>query len=698
MKLRNLSVKLIAFLTAAVMSAAALSGCSLPKTESNISDSTTGVTSGESTAASDPSGESVTVSDTSDVNAEPLDSRTLLIYMCGSNLETTFGAATKNIAEMLSVKLPDDVNIVIETGGAKKWRDYNIPADKLSRYLIKNGKLIPLSKIERTNMGYKNTFADFLEYGFETFPAKKTAVILWDHGSGCISGMISDENYSGGSLGIDEISSALTDAIQKYNANVDLISMDACLMANFETACAVKDCADYLLASEEIEPTGGWDYKALLSALAANKNASAMDIGKAACDGFYDKYSDLADRYATLSLIDLAKIDKVSGAFNDALGALLQDEIELKDIRTVADSANHACKCGAYSERTGYSNLIDMSDFAEYYGSMHGNDDFADAVSSCIAYSVTAGHGEEHDGLSFYYPLNYNDKSFEKYYNDICSVPAYKSYLKQVFENIPESTIEYKDVSVTEDGALKVEVTDESLPYILDKQYILFEIPVFNEEALEDHSKLNLFRMIGVDNDIETLNDGKTYISNFRGITLTLNGEELFYNFIGKTHDSYIFEAPIIVNGESSNLRFAFVFDENDFNNGHYEIIGLWDGIEYSTGMLDKGFQPLGPDDVVEVFDITMGSAVPDDEDNEENENDEDTIKIPKSPDGYTITEEPLKGEYYLYKFDLIDIYGRPTEQQINAIFHMTKSYDELKEHPLPDGEYAAEAVAVWVE
>ncbi len=142
------------------------------------------------------------------------DNRTVLIYMCGSNLETTFGAATKNIAEMLSVKLPKGVNVMIETGGAKKWRDYNIANDKISRYTIKNGRLVLLQALDRSNMSYVKTFSDFLDYGLKKFPAKNTAVILWDHGSGCVNGMISDENYSG-SLSIDDIKTALTDAEKK---------------------------------------------------------------------------------------------------------------------------------------------------------------------------------------------------------------------------------------------------------------------------------------------------------------------------------------------------------------------------------------------------------------------------------------------------------------------------------------------------
>ena len=413
-------------------------------------------------------------------------------------------------------------------------------------------------------------------------------------------------------------------------------------MANFETAYALRNCADYMLASEEIEPTGGWDYSAMFNALAKNKNISEQKLGKAVCNGFREKYTDSDSSYAALSLIDLSRIDAVRNIFNDALGMLNNKKIEINDVRNVADSAQHSCRCGTNSAYTGYSNLIDMVDFSRYYGNLLGNNDFSDIVSSCIAYSTATNNEEGHDGLSFYYPLNYRDETFKEYYERICPVPSYKSYLKRVYQNIPDNTVKLKKVSVTKDGAMRVDVTDDSLPYILGKQYMLYEILEYSDEDTKKPSeRIKLFRMFGTDNDIEERNDGRTYISNFRGVTLTLNGVELFYDFVGKNHDSYIFEAPVCVNGKPSYLRFAFVFDESKFNNGHYEIIGLWNGIDPNIGMLDKGFQPLKPDDDVEAYVIERGSNATDDSD--------DSQKVPKSDDGYKITEEPLKGKYYLY-------------------------------------------------
>ncbi len=670
MKIRKIKIKFLSVLLAVALIITAIPGCSVSTDESSIAVESSEVSKIEYT-----------------------DSRTVLIYMCGSNLETTFGAATKNIAEMLSVNLPKGVNVIIETGGAKKWRDYDIANDKISRYTIKNGKLVLLQALERSNMSYIKTFSDFLDYGFKNFPAKKTAVILWDHGSGCINGMISDENYSG-SLSVDDIKTALTDAENKYNnIDVDLLGMDACLMANFETAYILRDCADYMLASEEIEPTGGWDYKALFGAIAKNKNVSAVNIGKAVCDGFCKKYSDSYNNDATLSIIDLSKIDGLKTIFNDAMGTLANKKIDVKDIRKVADSAYHSCRCGANSDYSGYSNLIDMSDFAYYYCGLVGNNDFADVVSSCIVYNATSENDSGHDGLSFYYPLSYNDESFKKYYDNICPVPSYKSYLKNVYQNMPEDAIKIKDTSVTKDGALRVDVEEESLPYILGKQFTLYEILEYEDDGNGfTEENITLLRMLGLDNDIIEENGGKTYKSNFRGITLTLNGVEIFYDFVGKNNNSYIFETLVGVNGKPCYLRFAFVIDETKFNNGDYEIIGIWDGIDPLTGMLDKGFKQLKPDDDVEVYIYKCGSAVVVDDDSSD-----DVQKVPKMDGGYKITEEPLKGKYYLYKFDLMDIYGRIYGEQVNAVFRMNKSYDELKKNPLPDGEYAGEVVDMWI-
>ena len=61
-----------------------------------------------------------------------LDKYTIMVYMCGADLESGYdgystntsqaGYATMDLNEILSVSgQPDDVNIIIQTGGAKSW-------------------------------------------------------------------------------------------------------------------------------------------------------------------------------------------------------------------------------------------------------------------------------------------------------------------------------------------------------------------------------------------------------------------------------------------------------------------------------------------------------------------------------------------------------------------------------------------------
>ena len=60
-------------------------------------------------------------------------------------------------------------------------------------------------------------------------------------------------------------------------------------MATTETALALSDYADYLIASEETEPGTGWYYTNWLSNLSSNTAISTLDLGKKIVDDFIDE-------------------------------------------------------------------------------------------------------------------------------------------------------------------------------------------------------------------------------------------------------------------------------------------------------------------------------------------------------------------------------------------------------------------------
>ena len=114
---------------------------------------------------------------------------TLMIYMCGSNLESRSGSATKNIAEMLSAEMPENTKVIIQTGGAKKWRNYGISASHSSRYELRNGELVLIEQNPNVNMGLSSSLEAFLLWGEENYPAEHRSVIFWDHGGGSMKGV-----------------------------------------------------------------------------------------------------------------------------------------------------------------------------------------------------------------------------------------------------------------------------------------------------------------------------------------------------------------------------------------------------------------------------------------------------------------------------------------------------------------------------
>ena len=50
------------------------------------------------------------------------DTWTVLIYLCGSDLESDNGAATADLSEMVAGAGSEQVSFIVETGGAKKWQ------------------------------------------------------------------------------------------------------------------------------------------------------------------------------------------------------------------------------------------------------------------------------------------------------------------------------------------------------------------------------------------------------------------------------------------------------------------------------------------------------------------------------------------------------------------------------------------------
>ena len=215
---------------------------------------------------------------------------TILIYMIGSDLEDTSYEATKDIKEMLSANISPNINIVLQTGGSTgnidKTRliDFSInQRHHISNHTIKTFKNLDLGNL---NMGESKTLSDFMKWGISQFPAKKYGIILWDHG-GSLRGFGKDINYDD-KLNLTELYSSFYSTLKDTNSmKFEFIGFDSCLMASLEVATKLQYFSDYMIASEEIEPDWGWDYKTFLDNYNSNYEQNGLSIGKIVVDSLH---------------------------------------------------------------------------------------------------------------------------------------------------------------------------------------------------------------------------------------------------------------------------------------------------------------------------------------------------------------------------------------------------------------------------
>lgn len=275
----------------------------------------TGVTANSSaviTATTNDGGYTATCNVT--VEEKPAaDAWTVMLYICGADLESDSrqgGLATSDLKEILSVSgQPEDVNIVIETGGASSWKStYGISSSKLERWHVKNKSLVKDTSLTYASMGLSSTLQSFLEYGLETYPADKTALILWNHGGG-MRGVCYDEKENDDVLKNSEIQTALKNAFANQGLTgkkLEWIGYDACLMQVQDIAETNSKYFNYMIASEESESGYGWDYDTWVDDLYAEKDTET--ILKAIVDGFIKDNGGASSNSGnqTLSYLDLS--------------------------------------------------------------------------------------------------------------------------------------------------------------------------------------------------------------------------------------------------------------------------------------------------------------------------------------------------------------------------------------------------------
>ena len=324
------------------------------------------------------------------------DSVTVMIYMCGTDLESKYGMATKDLNEMLNAQIASNVNIIVETGGCKKWQNSTVSSSCNQIYRVKTHDLDELEgNFGNDSMTDPDTLAAFIKYCTSNYPAERNMLIFWDHGGGSLSGYGYDEKHStSASMSLSKINTAL----KKGGCKFDFIGFDACLMATLETALVCDSYADYMIASEESEPGTGWYYTNWISALSKDTSVSTVELSKKIIDDFVSA-STSASRSAkvTLSVTDLSELHSTVPGALSGFASSTNQLLKTAEYTKVSDARAGVRQFAEQSKL----NQVDLIDLAERIGTKEAKN-LADTLQSCVKYNKTTI--SRSNGLSIYFP------------------------------------------------------------------------------------------------------------------------------------------------------------------------------------------------------------------------------------------------------------------------------------------------------
>ena len=173
-----------------------------------------------------------------------------------------------------------------------------------------------LSNFPEEGLSAFNRFKNFIESSKKSFPAKRYMVVLWGHGEGYIGNKVNPEvatyveqevesayfSLEDMDLGFDDLPLPRKFPLQKpfggigfdysdetylsipqiaevlEGQEIDILSMDACLMQSLEVATELLESADYIVGSTQIQNYLGLPYRKVLDQM--NSNIETFDLAR----------------------------------------------------------------------------------------------------------------------------------------------------------------------------------------------------------------------------------------------------------------------------------------------------------------------------------------------------------------------------------------------------------------------------------
>jgi len=296
---------------------------------------------------------------------------TFMVYLAGDNNLEQNGRA--DLAEMKQVGSSPQVAVVAQFD--------RMSAGSTRRYFLRRGSKLEEDavgpELGETNTGDPHELERFITWAMSTYPAKRYALVLWNHGTGwkeddvykiaqssglypsrrapeldpLVKGLvgrsarpvlfaptinailargIAYDDTDCDFLDNAELKQAIRGALRDVGVEkLDLLGFDACLMNMLEVAYQLKDVAAHVVGSQDTEPVAGWPYDAVLGELSKRPQMAGPELAGVIVEHYLRSYGPYDE--VTQSALDLSRAREVVLALNELCKYVLdnQDGCEL---------------------------------------------------------------------------------------------------------------------------------------------------------------------------------------------------------------------------------------------------------------------------------------------------------------------------------------------------------------------------------
>lgn len=494
------------------------------------------------------------------------------------------GGASTDISEMLATALPENITIVLQTGGATRWSNALINPNKTQRFVIKNGIMSEVENMHIQDSCNPDTLSDFISYCTKNYESDHMGLILWDHGGG-ITGYGHDRIFNTG-MTLADLEKAISKPIKKNvnNPYFDIIGFDACLMASTEAASIFDGYGKYLAASEETEPGEGWDYSVWLKTLAENPTMNAAAVCREIADSYMDFYmrrnlddvvpSILGNIVVTFSVIDIHKAAMLNDAYEKMNGELLKIAVDDKSV--LADMSRAASKTMRYAgDDYDYFNTIDLGTYVDYLSEIYPDEceEVRKLLREAVLYKRANSYHSDSQGLSIYFPVSMGESYGLNIFTD---------YVYNISKNKCTNALYYYKVAGCLNDELQevvLEATGKNMP-VLNTQmfydYQKIEPTINNDEivinvgedlmkSIQDvyleiacyDEKLETITYYGTD-DCYEFDGGGNIVTSIDGQWFALDGALLDARITFSTDETSTYVAKVIHNDVLSLMTFTY--------------------------------------------------------------------------------------------------------------------------------------------